>query len=128
MNEEIKSLIEQADQAIKNEEFGKLMDFYSDDAVLVVRPGVLEKGKEEIRQAFVRIAQYFNNSIAPVQGKMMSIETDDTALVLSQTMLSAEKKPDSEYDMERRTTYIFRRVNDKWLCAIDNSYGTSLLD
>lgn len=128
MNEEIRKLIEQADQAIKNEDFDRLMDFYTDDAVLVVRPGLLAKGKEEIRHAFVKIAQYFNNSIVPVQGKMISIETGDTALVLSQTVLSAENKPDSEYDMERRATYIFRKVNGNWLCAIDNSYGTSLLD
>lgn len=30
--------------------------------------------------------------------------------------------------MERRATYVFRRIDQKWLCAIDNSYGTSLLD
>jgi ketosteroid isomerase-like protein len=29
----------------------------------------------------------------------------------------------------RRTTYVFRRGDDgKWLCAIENSYGTGLLD
>ena len=39
MNQEIKSLIEQADEAIRNEEFDKLMDFYTDDAVLVMMPG-----------------------------------------------------------------------------------------
>jgi ketosteroid isomerase-like protein len=28
----------------------------------------------------------------------------------------------------RRATYVFRRSNSgKWLCAIDNSYGTDLL-
>jgi ketosteroid isomerase-like protein len=29
----------------------------------------------------------------------------------------------------RRATYVFRRgADDGWLCAIDNSYGTALLD
>ena len=52
----------------------------------------------------------------------------DTVLVLSQTLLDAENKDTSEYSMDRRATYVYRRVADKWLCAIDNSYGTTLLD
>jgi len=29
----------------------------------------------------------------------------------------------------RRATYVFRQESDdRWLCTIDNSYGTSLLD
>jgi ketosteroid isomerase-like protein len=29
----------------------------------------------------------------------------------------------------RRATYVFRRGDEgKWLCVIDNSYGTGLLD
>ncbi len=31
--------------------------------------------------------------------------------------------------MSRRATYVFRLESDgRWLCTIDNSYGTSLLD
>lgn len=56
------------------------------------------------------------------------IEAGDTLLVLSQTLLDADKKEDSEYSMERRATYVFKKVDGKWLCAIDNSYGTALLD
>ena len=40
MNEEIRSLIAAADRAIKEERFDDLMEFYTDDAVLVVRPGL----------------------------------------------------------------------------------------
>ncbi|MCI7188127.1 MAG: hypothetical protein MR995_08325 [Fusobacterium mortiferum] len=86
------------------------------------------QGKENIKKAFIRIAEYFKNSIVPTQGKMLCIETGDTALILSQTFLDAINKETSEYSMERRATYIFRKINGKWLCAIDNSYGTSLLD
>jgi ketosteroid isomerase-like protein len=60
---------------------------------------------------------------------MIILETDDTALILSQTFLSAEKKQDSEYSMERKATYVFKKNSSgEWLCAIDNSYGTDLLD
>ena len=86
------------------------------------------KGKKAIKEAFIKIAAYFDNSVVPTQGKMMMIEAGDTVLVLSQTLLDADNKEESEYSMDRRATYVYRKVNDQWLCAIDNSYGTTLLD
>ena len=126
--ETIRDLIRQADEAIREERFGDLMEFYTEDAVLVLRPGKEAHGKAEIKEAFVAIARYFNNSLVPTQGNMVMLEAGDTVLVLSQTFVEAEKKPDSEYPGERRATYVYRKVDGKWLCAIDNSYGTSLLD
>ena len=128
MNETIVQQIAKADQAIKEERFDDLMEFYTEDAVLVVRPGVEAHGKEAIKAAFVKIAAYFQNSIVPTQGKMVMLEGGDTVLVLSQTLLDADNKETSEYSMDRRATYVFRLVNGQWKCAIDNSYGTTLLD
>lgn len=128
MNEEIRKLIAAADKAIKEERFDDLKEFYTKDAVLVLKPGLEVKGKEAIKEAFIKIAKYFNNSIVPTQGKMIMIEAGDTVLVLSQTLLDADNKESSEYSMDRRATYVYRRINEKWLCAIDNSYGTALLD
>lgn len=128
MNDKIRELIHQADIAIREERFDELMNYYTDDAVLVVRPGMEVKGKEAIKSAFIKIAAYFKNSILPTQGKMLMIEAGDIVLVLSQTMLDADNKDISEYSMERRATYVYKNVNGKWLCAIDNSYGTTLLD
>ena len=92
MEHELKELIKKADLAIKNEDFDTLMDYYTDDAILVVKPGKIAKGKDEIKKAFVAIAKYFNNSIVPTQGEMIILEAGDTALVLSQTLLEADKK------------------------------------
>lgn len=126
--EKIRELIDAADKAIKEERFDDLKEFYTDDAVLVVRPGLEARGKEAIKEAFIKIAAYFDNSIVPTQGKMQMIEAGDTVLVLSQTLLDADNKGDSEYSMDRRATYVYRKIDGKWLCAIDNSYGTTLLD
>ena len=104
------------------------MDFYSDDAILVVRPGKIARGKKEIKEAFIKIAKYFDNSIVPTQGKMEFLEAGDTVLVISQTLLDANNAQESEYSMERRATYVYRLIDDKWLCVIDNSYGTTILD
>jgi ketosteroid isomerase-like protein len=59
---------------------------------------------------------------------MIILEAGDTALVLSQTLLEANKR-DSEYSMDRRATYVFKKnAQGEWLCAIDNSYGTELIN
>lgn len=128
MNNEIKELIDAADKAIKEERFDDLMEFYTDDAVLVVRPGLEARGKQAIKEAFIKIAAYFKNSVVPVQGKMLMIEAGDTVLVLSQTLPDADNKAESEYSMDRRATYVYRKIDGRWLCAVDNSYGTALLD
>ncbi len=127
MNTEIRQRIEAADRAIREERFDDLMSFYTDDAVLVVRPGLLARGKAEIRRAFERIAAYFRNSVAPTQGEMYMIEAGDTVLVLSQTLLDADNRDEVDVSMDRRATYVYRRINCEWLCAVDNSYGTELL-
>ena len=33
-----------------------LMDFYTEDAILVVKPGMIARGQHEIKQAFIKIA------------------------------------------------------------------------
>ena len=102
MNEQVQQAIAQADLAIRNEDFDRLMEFYTDDAVLVVKPGMVARGKEEIRKAFVAIARYFANSLVPTQGKQIMLEAGDTVLVLSQTLLSADKEPSGGNPMDRR--------------------------
>ncbi|MFJ8265467.1 YybH family protein [Peribacillus asahii] len=128
MEHELKELIKKCDLAIKQGDLDTLMNYYTDDAILVVKPGMIAQGKEEIKKAFIAIAKYFNNSIVPTQGEMMILEAGDTALVLSQTLLDADKE-DSEYSMDRRATYVFKKnPQGEWLCAIDNSYGTELIN
>lgn len=128
MEHELKELIKKCDLAIKQEDFDTLMNYYTDDAILIVKPGMVVRGKAEIKKAFIAIAKYFNNSIVPTQGEMITLEAGDTALVISQTLLAADKK-DSEYSMDRRATYVFKKnPQGKWLCAIDNSYGTDIIN
>jgi uncharacterized protein (TIGR02246 family) len=125
---ELKHFIKKCDDAIKKEDFATLMNYYTDDAVLVVKPGTIARGKKEIKKAFIAIANYFNNSLIPTQGEMVILEAGDTALVISQTLLDAEKK-ESDYSMDRRATYVFKKnLQGEWLCSIDNSYGTDLIN
>lgn len=123
---ELRQVIEAADQAIMAEDFDRVLDFYTDDATLVVRPGLNATGKAQIRKAFVAIAAHFKNALKVRQGRMEVIEGGETALVLMETLLNIEGHSET---ITRRATYVFRRsAEGRWLCVIDNSYGTSLLD
>lgn len=127
MEHELKEIIKKCDLAIKQEDFDTLMNYYTDDAILVVKPGMIARGKDEIKKAFIAIAKYFNNSLTPTQGDMIFLEAGDTVLVLSQTFLAADINA-SEFSMERKATYVFKKnPQGEWLCAIDNSYGTDLI-
>lgn len=124
----LKQLIEAADRAITAEDFDALMDFYADDATLVVKPGLNASGKEQIRRAFIAIAEHFNHSINVKQGEMIVVEGGDTALVIMETVLNTVEKDGSAISATRRATYVFRKsTTGQWLCVIDNSYGTDLL-
>lgn len=126
LEQQLKDIISACDLAIQNEDFDTLINYYSEDAVLVVKPGMIARGKEEIKKAFITIANYFNHHIVPTQGEMILLEAGATVLVLSQTLLDSDKK-DSKYAMERRATYVFKKnAQGEWLCVIDNSYGTDL--
>ncbi|WP_425037863.1 YybH family protein [Primorskyibacter sp. S187A] len=119
-------LIKQADQAITNEDFDRLMSFYAEDAVLVVQPGQIARGKAQIRRAFNAIARHFQHRLTVHQGRAHVFEGAGTALVIMETQLFIG---DAKTPVTRRATYVFREdPADGWLCTIDNSYGTDLLD
>lgn len=124
----VRLAIEAADRAISSEDFDTLIEFYAEDATLVVKPGMLVRGKAQIRKAFVAIAEHFKHQLTVTQGRMEIIEGAGTALVIMETRLATRDADDAPLHVERRATYVFRHEADgRWLCVIDNSYGTDLL-
>ncbi|MFT1618227.1 YybH family protein [Enterobacter kobei] len=121
----IEEQIHKADRAIEAEDFKTLASIYTEDAILVVKPGMSANGQAQIVKAFSAIAEYFQHSLQVRQAGMTVLEAGDTALVLAKTIVSACNLPETE----RKATYVFKRVNSgEWLCAIDNSYGHELVD
>lgn len=124
MKHPIELVIEKADTAIVQEDFNTLIDIYSADAVLVVKPGMNATGKVQIRKAFEAIATHFNHTLHVEQAGMKILEAGDTALVIAKTVVSASNMPATE----RSAIYVFKKIaNGDWLCQIDNSYGHELL-
>ena len=124
----LEAVIAAADKAITAEDFDALMDFYADDATLVIKPGLHATGKEQIRKAFVAIAEHFNHSLMVRQGEMHVVQGGNTALVIMETVLESTDTAGATNCISRRATYVFREdPAGKWLCVVDNSYGTDLL-
>ena len=56
------------------------------------------------------------------------IEGAGNALVIMETRLRFPGDDGIPVETTRRATYVFRQEdNGRWLCTIDNSYGTELL-
>ncbi|WP_413162084.1 YybH family protein [Aeromonas salmonicida] len=124
----LRALIETCDAAISRRDFNALMAFYAEDAVLVVKPGMVVRGIPAIRRAFGAISDYFQGRLEVTQGAMEVIEGADNALVIMETRLRYPDGQGGHIDENRRATYVFRKDPcGEWRCTIDNSYGTALL-
>ena len=121
-------IIKACDRAISAKDFDALMEYYAEDAALVVKPGMIVRGKDNIRNAFISIADYIQEQLTVKQGEMQIIEGGGDALVIMETQLFFPDELGGTTEITRRATYVFRQENDRWLCTIDNSYGTSVLD
>lgn len=121
----VEVLVTAADEAINREDIDAVMEFYSEHAMLVVRPGMIAVGKERIRQAFIAIAEHFAHTLKVEQLSMEVLESGNTALVMALTRISAKgMEPE-----DRKAIYVFERgPGEHWLCTIDNSYGHELLE
>ena len=120
----IERQIEIADNAIMSRDYDALMSVYTDDAVLVIEPMRNAVGKEQIRNAFMKISEFFDYGLKVVQNGLEVLKAGDTALVLANTVVSG---PNFQA-VERKATYVFKKSNDGiWLCAIDNSYGHEII-
>jgi len=125
----IRQIIEACDKAISAKDFDSLMEYYAQDAALVVKPGMIARGKDDIRKAFIAISDYFQDKLVVEQGEMQVIEGAGNALVIMETVLRFPDGHGGTVETTRRATYVFRQESDnRWLCTVDNSYGTSLLD
>ncbi|MFP2240414.1 YybH family protein [Pseudescherichia vulneris] len=124
----LRQVIEACDKAISAKDYDALMAYYAEDAALVVKPGMTVQGKEAIRKAFIAIADYFQGQLVVEQGDMQVIEGAGNALVIMETRLRFPGGDGTPVEITRRATYVFRQEdNGRWLCTIDNSYGTELL-
>ncbi len=114
----LQNLVGRADALINAGQFDALMDFYCDDATLVVKPGLNACGKAQIRQAFDAIARHFEHSLRVRQHDLRVIEAGDTALVMAEAVIESKAGR-----LQRRATYVFRQEVE---VLLDRKHGQFL--
>lgn len=122
----LEETVKKLDEAFNRRDIEAVMDFYEEDAVVVLEPGRLARGKAEIRAAFEWV---FRLEGTAKQIKTNVIETGDLALFTSKWTFSAKAPGGTPFERESIANTVFRRQTDgNWRCVIDNSYGPAILD
>src|SRR5262245_34255331 len=99
---------------------------YEPDGVLVVQPGVLARGTQELRAALGRFAALKPTLRAEVQ---RVVQADDVALYMGRWTLQGTDPAGQPVSMGGESTAIRGRQPDgRWLIALDNPWGGRILE
>lgn len=122
----VEEIVEKMDEAFNRGDVEAVLDFYEDEAVVVLEPGRIAQGKERLREAL-----QFVLSLQGVarQVKTNVIEAGDLALFTSRWIFTGQLPDGTPFSREAIATTVFRRHGDgTWRCAIDNPHGPAILD
>jgi len=112
-------------QAINNGDATTAVAQYEPEGILVVEPGKVARGSEQIREAMIGFT-----ALKPTlqSEKDMILVAGDTALLLSNWSLNGTGPEGEAIQMGGKSTDILRRqAGGNWLIAIDNPWGVDLL-
>lgn len=112
-------------EAINNGDAAAAAALYEPEAILVVEPGKIARGREQIREAMIGFTALKPNLQSE---KEVILVAGDTALLLSNWSLEGTGPEGEAVQMGGKSTDILRRQSDgNWLIAIDNPWGVDLL-
>ena len=117
--------VKELDEAFARADLEAVLGFYEDDAVVVVEPGRLARGKDEL-------ARFFSHAFA-LKGTATQIETNvlesgDIALFTSSWRFVGANLDGTPFQRESIATSVFRKgLDGGWRMVIDNSYGPAIL-
>jgi uncharacterized protein (TIGR02246 family) len=122
----LEETVKKLDEAFNRRDIEAVLDFYEEDAVVVLEPGRAARGKAEIRAAFEWI---FKLEGAAQQIKTNVVEAGDLALFTSRWTFSGKSPDGAAFRRESIAVSVFRRRADgKWRCVIDNPNGPAVLE
>jgi ketosteroid isomerase-like protein len=118
--------VEGVDDAYNRGDLEAVLNFYEDNAVMVVDPsGALARGKVELRRAFEQIMAA-NGSAKQLKTRV--IEADGIALFISHWTYSGTDPSGKPFVWQLTATTVFRNQGDgNWRALIDNSFGPAVL-
>jgi uncharacterized protein (TIGR02246 family) len=122
----VEETVEKMDEAFNRGDIETLLDFYEDDAVIVLEPGRLVRGKTALREAFQAILGF--EGVA-TQIKTSVIEAGELALFTSRWNFIGKSPDETPVSRDSVATCVFRKQLDgQWRCVVDNSYGPAILE
>lgn len=118
--------VELLDEAFNRGDLDAVLSFYEEGATVVVEPGRLATGKDELRRVFEWILTNMKGTAA--QEKTHVIETGDIALFTSKWNYSGTNADGSPISRESYASVILRKHADGgWRIVVDNSWGPAVL-
>ena len=119
--------VELLDEAFNRGDLEAILDFYEDEATIVVEPGRLATGKAELRATFEWILSSMKGIAR--QEKTHVIEAGDLALFTSRWTYSGATLDGASVDRESYASVVLRRHSDGgWRVVVDNSWGPAVLE
>jgi uncharacterized protein (TIGR02246 family) len=118
--------VKELDDALERGDFEAVLNFYEDDAVVVVEPNRLARGKKDLREFFTYL---FTLTPSARQIKTRVIESGDIALFISKWVFSGFDGNGQPFSREAIAACVFRKnADEKWRLVIDNSLGPAILE
>ena len=112
------------DDAFNRGDLDAVLNFYDDDAVMVM-PNRVVRGKADLRQAFQEIMA---SQATVKQERTFALEADGVALFISRWTLNRWAENDGNPPRQFVSTAVFRQQpGGAWRCLIDNSAGPAVL-
>lgn len=118
--------VELLDEAFNRRDIKAVLDFYEDDAVMVIEPNRLATGKAEIQATYEWI--FANIKGTATQEKTHVIETGDIALFTSKWNFTGVMSNGDSASRESYASVILRRqAGGGWRIVVDNGWGYAVL-
>jgi uncharacterized protein (TIGR02246 family) len=118
--------VNQLVQAVNRADLVAAVELYEPQALLVVKPGQVVRGQDQIREAlggFVALKARLTSEVQHV------LESGDLALYLGRWRLQGIDPGGQPVTLGGDSADILRRQSDgRWLIALDNPWGPQLLD
>jgi uncharacterized protein (TIGR02246 family) len=118
--------VSQLIEALNNGDLDKAVAAYESGASLIVQPGQVATGTEALRAAlsgFIALKPTMTTETHQL------IQSGDIAQYLSRWTLIGQDPTGNKVNMSGTSCDILRRQPDgRWLIALDNPWGTALLD
>jgi len=117
--------VKELDEAFGRADLEAVLAFYEDDAVVVVEPGRLARGKDELTRFFSHV---FTLKGAATQIETNVLESGDIALFTSRWRFTGTTLDGTPFQKESIATSVFRKgIDGGWRMVIDNSHGPAVL-